>query len=118
MPHARPLEQAGVAGQLRPVELEQAHPHRFVLGGRERAERKTHQRMPAMGDLAADLLIRQWRKVLLRTKLVKGIHHVACGVEQRAVEVEQHTTDPRTAAPADHGDSPGSDPRGRRRCIK
>ena len=69
---------------------------------RQRAEAEPHQRMAAVRNLAAHRLEGQRREVFLGAHGIERLHHVLRGVEQRAVEIEQHALDDaRSWRPAD-----------------
>ena len=78
-------------GELLAIDVEQPHAHGLVLGGLAASPnaRRTSA-LAAVRNLAAHLLVRQRRELLLGAQRVQRFHHVLRGVEQRAVEVEQH----------------------------
>ena len=87
------FEQARVFGEALSVDVQQPHAHRFVRLGIQRAEAEPHQRMAAVRNLRAHGLERQRRELFLRAQLVQRFVEILRGVEQRAIEVEQHALD-------------------------
>ena len=66
--------------------------------GRQHAEPEAHERVAAVRDLAAHLFERQRREIFLGAQRVQRFAHVERGIEQRAVEIEQHAADGRVIA--------------------
>ena len=61
--------------------------------GIERAETEPDQRVAAVRNLAAYRFEWQGRELFLGTQRIQRVHEVVGGVEQRAIQVEQHGLD-------------------------
>ena len=97
------IEQRGVDGHLRAVELEQAQAQCFqrIAGKIRKAEADEARR--TVGDLGARKGVGHGCAALFDAHLVQHADEVGGGVEQRAVQIEEHAADIGSLQAADPG---------------